>query len=299
MRAALLILLVCIPVSGQTRQENPPQTGVCPKTAELGESPQQEFWFEGTLARKHVRMYLHRGGSGVVGVFYETTDWVPIFLGGEWLSDASQGVELTALNGRDAQVGALKGEISAAGLSGVWTPRNEPDGAAVHLKAVTQPKCDGNEPWKKFEDSHWPVSFSYPGSWHLSVQPDTITISCPDPSLFAYDGRDISVLQANDAQNASSDFVHCEKQWIFGYDCKCGRDSNGCNPASVLDRDAMTELKADPRESRVYCRDGGYVGLGAGARRIFTFGDNWIVLETEGPATRLIDRVAASVRTRK
>ena len=34
-------------------------------------------------------MYLNRGGSGVVGLFYDTLgDWTPTYLGGEWKADA-------------------------------------------------------------------------------------------------------------------------------------------------------------------------------------------------------------------
>lgn len=43
-------------------------------------------------------MYLERGGSVVIGAFYNTSDWLPVILGGRWRS----GDEIEAGGGEKA-----------------------------------------------------------------------------------------------------------------------------------------------------------------------------------------------------
>jgi hypothetical protein len=297
-RIALLVVLVWVTASAQAPNGKQFQTGYCPRTAELDAAVEQQYWFEGMLGKKHVRMYLNRGGDGVVGVYYDTTDWVPVFLGGKWIASESGSVDMTALSGRDRTVGKLKGKLTASGLAGSWEGSGE-SGTEFQLKAETQPKCDGSEKWKNFSDGHWPITFSYPGSWHASVSGDSVTLTCPDASLMAYDGWEISVRQGGDAQNETTGFVQCGDKWIYGYDCKCGPNPGGCKTAVLMDRGGMTELKADEMEWRVYCRDGGLVGSGSGDRRVLMFGDNWIVVEGEGPPAKLVERLVETVKRKK
>ena len=298
MRLALLVLFLIARLSAQTPPPKQVQTGICPKTAELGTAPRGEYWFEGVLGRKHVRMYLNRGGDGMVGVFYDTETWVPVFLGGKWAAGQPGAIELTARTQRDFEIGEVKGQLNGGELVGVWTAKGEENGISFRFKAVPQPNCDGKEPWKNFHDSHWPISFSYPASWHVSVTDDSITLTCPDASLLAYDEYEIRVWQGPEANTATSDVVECGDKWIYGYGCKCGRDTDGCKAAVVADQEGMTVLTADGRAWRVYCRDGGDVGLGAGSRRILTFGDAWIVIEAEGPPAELVGRMVATAKQR-
>src|SRR5579862_2302467 len=61
------------------------QTGYCPQTRELQAEPSQQFILDGSMGKRHVRMYLDRGGSQVVGLFYYSEgDWEPTALGGDW-----------------------------------------------------------------------------------------------------------------------------------------------------------------------------------------------------------------------
>lgn len=297
-RLALPLVLVLATASAQAPNGKQSQIGYCPRTAELDAAQQQKYWFEGMLGKKHLRMYLDRGGDGVVGVYYDTTDWVPVFLGGKWISGEPASVEMTALSGRDRTVGTLKAKLTANGLAGSWRGSGA-EGEEFQLRTETQPKCDGSEKWKNFSDGHWPITFSYPSSWHASVNGDSITLTCPDASLMAYDGWEINVRQGGDAENDTTDFVQCQDKWIYGYDCKCGVDRNGCKTAVASDRGGMTELKANQMEWRVYCRDGGDVGSGWGDRRVLTFGDTWIVVEAEGQPAELVERLVETVKKRK
>lgn len=300
MRFALVVLFVTATASAQTPAPKKYQTGFCPKTAELGTSPRGEYWFEGALGKKHVRVYLNRGGEGVAGVLYDTEGWVPVFLGGKWTGGQSGAMELTARTQRDYEIAEVKEQINEAGeLVGTWTARGEQVGTPFHWKAVTQPRCDGKEAWKNFHDSHWPITFSYPGSWHVSSTEDSITLTCPDASLMAYDEYEIRVWQGPEANTAASDVVQCGEKWIYGYGCKCGREMDGCKAAVAAEQEGMTVLTADEREWRVYCRDGGYAGLGEGSRRIVTFGDAWIVIEAEGAAGELVGRLAGTAKKRR
>ncbi len=298
MRLVLLVLFVMATVSAQTPPPKQYQTGLCPKTAELGPVPRGEYWFEGVLGKKHVRLYLNRGGEGVVGVFYDTESWVPVFVGGKWTTGQPGAIELTARTQRDFEIGEVNAQLNEGELVGAWTAKGDQTVLSFRLKEAAQPKCDGKEPWKNFHDAHWPITFSYPASWHVSATDGSITFTCPDASLMAYDEYEIRVWQGPEANNATSDVVQCGEKWIYGYGCKCGRDIGDCKAAVAAEQEGMTVLTADDRAWRVYCRDGGYVGLGAGSRRILTFGGAWIVVEAEGAPAELVGRMVATAKKR-
>jgi hypothetical protein len=274
------------------------QTAFCPKTAELEVAPSHKYWFEGTIGQKHVRMYLERGGGAVVGVFYDTTDWSPLTLGGRWIDGEEGAVELIARNEWDFEGGSLKGEISAQGLSGVWSPSKDESQVTFHLKEVEQPKCDGKGTWRVFEDGHWPIRFSYPASWHVSVSGDSVSLICPDPSLMAYDGYEIDITQGPTANNATTDFVQCGDKWIYGYACQCG-EAKRCKSAPVSEQSGITILNGDDRDWPVYCRGGGALGAGHGRREILTFEDAWIVVEGQGPPADLVERIVGTAKKRR
>jgi hypothetical protein len=295
---AVLMVMAVGMAPAQAPSEKQSQIGYCPRTAELNAAQQEKYWFEGMLGKKHVRMYLNRGGGGVVGVYYDTADWVPVFLGGKWISGEPAGVELTALSGRDRTVGILKAKITANGLAGSWTGA-QAEAEEFQLRSETQPKCDGSEKWKSFSDGRWPITFSYPGTWHASVNGDSMTLTCPDASSMAYDGWEISVRQGGDAENETTDFVQCQDKWIYGYGCKCGANLDGCKNAVLSERGGITELRANQIDWKMYCRDGGYVGSGTGDRRVLTFGDTWIVVEAEGQPAELVERLVETVKRRK
>jgi hypothetical protein len=297
LRYALLILLVLTSVPAQAPGGKQYQTGFCPKTAELEVSPSSKYWFDGYIGQKHVRMYLERGGGGVVGVLYDTADWNPLILGGRWITGDQESIEVTALSARDAAAAILKGHVTERGFGGVWKAGGEQDGTEFQLKAAAQPKCDGSGSWKTFQDGHWPVSFSYPASWHVGTSGDTVTLTCPDASLMAYDGYEISVMQGADANNATTDFIQCGDKWTYGYNCKCD-SAQRCKDAPGAAQGGMTILEGGQKEWRTDCRGGGYVGAGQGDRRIVTFGDTWIVVEGQGPLAGLVEKIVTTVKKR-
>jgi hypothetical protein len=272
------------------------QTAFCPNTAQLEVAPSQKFWFEGSFGQKHMRVYFERGGTGVVGVFYNLADWAPITLGGQWIGGAQPSVALTAYGERESELGRLTGEITAGSFNGVWSASGTSD-IPVHLKQTPQPKCDGSGPWKFLNDKRWPIGFSYPGTWRVNITAETITLTCPDPSLMAYEGSEIDVLQGTEANTVTSDFVQCGDKWIYGYGCKC-ENASKCTTAPAVNRDNMTILQGDNIEWRLYCRGGGYVGQGDGHRRVITFGDTWIAVQGQSRAGDLVDRIVATAKRR-
>ncbi len=271
------------------------QTAFCPKTAELETAPSQKYWFDGVIGHKHVHMYLERGGDAVVGAFYDTTDWNPLTLGGRWIGEGQGAVELTARTEWDFDSGTLNGQLTPRGLSGVWLPGKEEHEIAFHLKEVEQPECDGNGAWKVFAGEHWPVSFSYPASWHISVSDDSISLTCPDASLMAYDGFEIDITQRSAANNITTDFVQCGDKWIYGDACQCA-DAKRCKVAPISERNGMTILNGDELDWPVYCRGGGQIGPGRGRREILTFEDAWVVVEGQGPPADLVERIVATAK---
>jgi len=300
-RYLLVTVVVLCSASAQEPAQNigkQYQTAFCPKTAELEVAPSRKYWFEGTIGQKHVRMYLERGGGAAVGAFYDTADWSPLTLGGRWIDEGEGAVELIARNEWDFEGGSLKGELSGRGLSGVWSSSKEESQVGVHLKEVEQPRCDGKGAWKSFEDRNWPISFSYPASWHVSVSGDSVSMVCPDPSLMVYDGYEIDITQRPAANNATTDFVQCGDKWIYGYACQCG-DAKRCKTAPASERDGITILNGDDRDWPVYCRGGGTLGGGSGRREILTFGDAWVVVEGQGPPAELVERIVGTAKKRR
>jgi hypothetical protein len=132
----------------------------------------------------------------------------------------------------------------------------------------------------------------------VSIDGDSITLTCPDASLMAYDGYQVSVRQGAEANNATSDFVQCGDKWSYGYDCKCG-DVSRCKNAPATERGGMMILRGDERGWRTYCRNGGYIGQGEGVRRILTFGDTWIDVEGQGPPSELVEKIVSTAKRRR
>ena len=58
--------------------------GLCPSWPELEDGPSGDYWLEGIIGQRPVRMHLERGGGVVVGAFYYTDDWAPFVLRGRW-----------------------------------------------------------------------------------------------------------------------------------------------------------------------------------------------------------------------
>ena len=269
------------------------QAATCPQEPPLEVSPTSEHWLEGALGQKHVRMYLERGGEAVVGAFYDVADWIPLILRGRWMGDGA--IEATATTEQDVETGRLKGSVSAAGFTGVWTPKDRPD-QAVRLQA-SRPSCDGKGPWRLFQDARYPITFSYPASWRVNVQNNGVTLTCPDASLMVYDGFNIRITQGTTAAEGPSFFVHCGNKWLYGDNCDCD-DRSSCQDAEVVHRGPLTILRAAEFGSRIYCRGGGYIALGSGYFGAVLLGQRWLELIGDGPASELVNRILGTARAR-
>lgn len=187
MRLLLLMFAMLTVASAQIRPPTPPVT----------EDPSSKQWLEGSIGQRNARMYLDRGGKDVVGVFYYTADWEPFLLGGSWRGDALElhQEDETCQEGNCPDEGVLRGNLTLGRLAGTWNPPHQSKAVLVELKVVPALVCDGKGAWRSFRDSRWPITFAYPASWRLKVTEKSISITCPDPSLMAYEGWEFNVTQ--------------------------------------------------------------------------------------------------------
>jgi hypothetical protein len=274
-------------------------TGYCPQTRALKGDPQQEFWFDGTIGDRPVRMYLYRVGSGVVGLFYYAErDWDPILLGGGWKDGA---VNLSDETEDHPATGRLQGQVGKMSLGGTWTSQGE-RAEPVQLAVVEEPKCDGDGPWKRFDDPKWPVSFSYPATWRVRESSDSVarslTLTCPDPEAMAYN-NEVTIWESEGkpgagVEGAQSGVVMCADGWRYG--CKCSDDLEACHRAETSRQRDRTILNLDEHEWRVYCRGGGYVAQGDGEDRVVVLQDRWVEFAGAGGSSAIVDRLVNSAR---
>jgi hypothetical protein len=275
-------------------QDTEQQSGYCPRTHDLEAEPQEEHWFEGAVQNSTVRMYLHRGGAGVVGLFYTTNgDWTPTFLGGEW---SANGIALSAEAADHAPKGHLQGQLVKGAFIGSWTPDSSDHADPVRLAAIQQPACDGSGVWKRFDNPKWPVSFSYPASWHIKEDDNALRLICPDPEEMAY-GNEMAIYEGKGKPGGPWDLVQCAKGWRFGPSCD-DKDSDLFRVTKVSLQPGKTILSLD-HEWRVGCSDGGpYVGQGDGEDRAVLLRNYWIEFMGAGSASDIVDRLVKSARVR-
>lgn len=277
------------------------QTAYCPNIHQLEVAPAQKFFLEGTIGKRHVRMYLDRGGSGVVGLFFEIANWHITELGGTWTNgqiDASDEGE------NHPATGHLSASLVKNRLTGNWIGKDSSNAEIVDLATIPEPSCNGKEPWKPFDDPGSPVAFSYPLSWHVEQSGATITLTCPNPSEIAYD-QHITIYAGTGEPDRPPDepteLLKCGDTWRYGGEafCDCHKpDSLSCGTAKVSRRNSATILDVSDREWRIYCHDGGYVGQGYGEDRIVLLPHSWVEIMAPGKSSELINRLIDSVKER-
>jgi hypothetical protein len=262
-----------------------------PWTHVLEDGPQEEYWFEGTIRNSTVRMYLHRGGAGVVGLFYATDgEWKPTFLGGEWSADK---ITLSAESADQAPKGHLRGQLVNGAFIGNWTPDSSRHVDPVRLAAIQKPACDGRGVWKRLDDLKWPVSFSYPASWHIQEDRDALRLICPDPEAMTSEDE-VTIYEGKGKPGGPWRLVHSDKGWRHDLD---EGNSASFSVSKVSQQLGKTILNLD-HEWRVYCTDGGYVGLGEGEDQVVLLRDYWIEFMGAGSASDIVDRLVKSTSAR-
>jgi hypothetical protein len=274
-------------------QDNELQSGYCPRTHDLEAEPQEEHWLEGAIRNNKVRMYLDRGGGGVVGLFYAPGgDWTPTFLGGEW---GAKGIALLAEAADHAPKGHLQGHLVKGAFIGSWTPESSGHADPVRLAAIKQPACDGRGAWKRFDDPKWPVSFSYPASWHIKEDDDALRLICPDPEAMAYNGV-VTIWEDKGKPGGPWDLVQCANGWQFGPKCD-DKESDLFRVTNASQQQGKTILSLD-HEWRVYCSDGGYVAQGDGEDQVVVLDGYWAEFMGAGAAYEIVDRLVKSASPR-
>jgi hypothetical protein len=299
----LLILASCVfaqsPRQQRTEEDKQNlQTAYCPNIHQLEVAPSQKFFLEGTIGSRHVRVYLDRGGSGVVGLFFDEANWQNTELGGTWMNgqiDASDEAE-----GHPA-TGHLKATLAANRLVGSWTRATDEVAEPVDLATIPEPTCDGKESWTRFDDPKSPASFSYPAAWHVEQNRDGIYLTCPDPSEIAYNSN-VFVQMGSGKFKSPPELLQCGGKWVYGTDgspCDCDHpDKLGCHIAKASSAGSATVLDVGEHEWRTYCRDGGYAGQGEGEDRIILLRHSWVEIMADGKSSGLINRLVDSVKER-
>ena len=299
--AFLLLFASCVAAAQSTKPQaakdaDNDQYFYCPKLHPLQIAPSQKFFLEGTIGSRHVRMYLDRGGSGIVGLFFDLANWQITELGGTWNNgqiDASDEAE------NHPATGHLNASPSGNRVIGSWTSEKNDVAAPVDLATIPEPSCDGKEPWKRFDDPQSAVSFAYPGSWHVDRDRDGIWLTCPDPSEIAY-SQNVFIKTGSGAFQSPPELLQCKDTWVYGTagsDCDCDHpDKLGCHTTKAIHSGSATVLDVGDHEWRTYCHDGGYVGQGEGEDRIILLPHSWIEIMAAGKSSQLINRLVDSVK---
>jgi hypothetical protein len=286
----------------------PAQDGICPTTPQLGDNPSQKFWLHGALDHKPVRMYIERGGDVVVAAFYYThSDWTPVLMAGKWqnqtilMSVQPEDPFATRTASNSNAAGRFQAKLSKAGFTGFWTPANARASVPTHLAVEPAPRCDGTGPLKRFDDPGWPITFTYPASWHLDDAGVDDHLSfrliCPNPAPMFYDGTVVI------EQGSLTDQGSLEHLESLGYHRSDGKWTHNFLAGDEVDAKGeqqygMTIVNGDGDEWRTYCRGGGYVGEGDGHRRLLIVGNQWVEISGELEYADAVLRIVASSRRR-
>jgi len=308
------LFLLVLTVSAQTAPDNAgqetadEQTGYCPHTHSLESRPSAQYWLHGVIGSKAVKMYLDRGGSGVVGLFYDTkSDWTPVFLGGTWKPeglDLSASVNSSAFD-REAStpLGRLQGQLVGKVLLGHWTPAGSEHVEPIHLSVVPKTGCAVKGEWTRFESPKWPFSFSYPASWKLVEEKqgndEHIRFICPDPEEMAYDA-DVTLSEGLGAPAPKTGLVRCAEGWR--YDAECGDDIEHSASSHIpvqTGRPGLRILDLSDREWRLSCRGGDYVGQTDGTDVVVLLQKGWVSITAERSDRDTIERIANSICPRR
>jgi hypothetical protein len=271
----------------------------CPRTHALEGAPEEEYWLMGTIRNSTVRMYLHRAGADVVGLFYATEgDWTPTFLGGEW---SAKGIKLLGESADEVPTGRLDIQLVNGAFIGRWKSDQSDHADQVRLATTKKPACDGRGVWKRFDDPKWPVSFSYPASWHVKEYTDSnsdvLELICPDPEKMTY-SFGVTIFEGKGKPGGPWELVQCPKGWRFGPSCDSYDENAATAQAAKLSQQPDKTVLGLVHEWRVYCSDGGYRGQTEGDDEVVILRNSWAEFMGSVSGSGFVDRLAKSAHVR-
>jgi hypothetical protein len=92
--------------------------------------------------------------------------------------------------------------------------------------------------------------------------------------------------------------VSCANGWRFGQSCESSDGNTASLSVSQVSQGPDRTILNIERVWRIYCTDGGYVGLGEGEDRLVLLHDYWIEFMGSGSASNIVDRLVRSARMR-
>ena len=265
-----------------------------------GPGPQWEKWFVGSIAGHGVRMHLQAKGGTTKGEFYKLDDWKPIIVGGrartngELLLHDEQEDECE----RDECAGTavLQVRLAANVLTGTWRASADAQPTSVRMHAEPAPRCSDLGPQHTFHDPAWPVTFAYPATWHVDASPETITLTCPDPDLMAYNGLDVTltagnVLPGGDLPETAGFARDAQGNWHHG-----AETDDETEPAVAEQRGGLMIVRSRSGSGeRGYCREGGYVGQVDMYDALVVSGNRWVLIHGAGSMSEAVQPLVKTI----
>lgn len=262
------------------------------------------------MGSHRIRMYLERGDDAVVGLYYDVADWKPILLGGSWKDLGLTLQTWPELGAPDTEHRlpkfVLQGDPKR--LSGEWVPVDKAN-LRVELQSTTERSCKGEGPWRTFNATGWPFTFSSPASWRVVPHQDAregsstrwLELMCPDPKSMAY-GEKIEIAREWPGPDGMvSDFIRgSHGEWLYGPACDqpARKIGEGCYQPNLTTRQGMQLFAADQGEWRTYCINGAYRGAAEGHRYLLEMRNEWFQISGVSPVEDLVPRLVVSLKPR-
>jgi hypothetical protein len=284
----LLALIVCGVVrvgSGQTT--SPPMT-----------APEKfgDVWLNGTVGTAEVKIYIGEASSarkGLEGIFVYSTDWSGLPLKGDWSVPGR--IRLSEGDpGSPTPKAAFDLDVSQSQVTGTWTSSDGSQVLPVRLQRVPEPpRFDVaiRRP-RRFQNTTWPITLSYPDGWRLVVSEAHLTLRSPDPKDLLFDNELACVRGTELPPPPASDQEPVELEWPFfrgpsgwlvptGIGGSC--EDEKCEPPEVRKTSVGLFMKTEFG----YRSHGpwGYAGIAVGRAYLVVVGDEWVHCRD-----RLLDR---------
>jgi len=218
------------------------------------------------------------------GIYYDTKDWTPVPLEGDWTPPGR--IRLFEGDPRDeGPKPRFDLSISESAVDGTWTSADGQETLRVRLRRIPKPA-----PFKvaigrarHFADARWPITLSYPADWRLDVGDSDLELQSPDPFDMLFDNN-LSCVRGRGLPSSPGPEDPPEKlkwpwfrgrsTWLFqSGDGDCTTDR--CEVAESEQRGAGTFFRGDVGY-RMY-GPWGYMGLADESSYLAIVGQEWVV----------------------